>query len=73
MSEYPNSPLGLSPHLWDVLACPCPRHANVEADEAVGEIVCSECETRFPVRDGIPVMLLDEAIPGPRGVGASGS
>ena len=33
MSQYPNSPLGLSPHLWDVLACPCEKHAAVEADE----------------------------------------
>ena len=32
MSHYPNSPLGLSPHLWDVLACPCEKHAAVEAD-----------------------------------------
>lgn len=72
MSEYPNSPLGLSPHLWDVLACPCPQHAKVEADEATNEIVCTECETRFPVRVGIPVMLLDEATPGPNGIGNAG-
>ncbi len=67
--QYPNSPLGLSPHLWDVLACPCPKHAPVEADEAAGDIVCTACATRFPVRDGIPVMLLDEATPGPNGIG----
>lgn len=72
MSEYPNSPLGLSPHLWDVLACPCPQHATVDADEAENEIVCTECATRFPVRDGIPVMLLDEATPGPNGIGNAG-
>ena len=68
--QYPGYPLGLSPHLWDVLACPCPQHANVEADEEAGEIVCSACATRFPVRDGIPVMLLDEATPGPQGIGS---
>ena len=73
MSEYPNSPLELSPHLWDVLACPCPQHAKVEADEDTGEIVCTECATRFPVRDGILVMLLDEATPGPNGIGTTGS
>ena len=69
MSQYPNSPLGLSPHLWDVLACPCPRHAAVEADEADEMIVCTLCATRFPVRDGIPVMLLDDATPGSNGIG----
>ena len=61
MSHYPNSPLGLSPHLWDVLACPCEKHAAVEADEEASEIVCSKCSRRFPVRDGIPVMLMDQA------------
>jgi uncharacterized protein YbaR (Trm112 family) len=61
--------LGLPAVLWDVLACPCPRHAPIEADEAAGQIVCTACRTRFDVRDGIPVMLLDEATPGPAGVG----
>ena len=70
MSSYPKSPLGLSPHLWDVLACPCPQHASVTADEDHDEIVCTACATRFPVRDGIPVMLIDEATPGPGGIGA---
>lgn len=69
MSSYPGSPLGLSPHLWDVLACPCPQHAALKADENAGDIVCTVCATRFPVRDGIPVMLIDEATPGPDGIG----
>lgn len=73
MGQNPIAPLGLSPHLWDVLACPCPRHAKVEADEHSREILCSACATRFPVRDGIPVMLLDEATPGPGGIGVSGN
>ena len=73
MEQYPISPLGLSPHLWDVLACPCPQHSKVEADEVAGEIVCTACATRFPVREGIPVMLLDEATPGPNGIGTTGA
>ena len=63
------TPLGLPAMLWGVLACPCPEHAPVEPDEATGQIVCTRCRTRFDVRDGIPVMLLDEATPGPHGVG----
>jgi uncharacterized protein YbaR (Trm112 family) len=52
--------------LLDVLACPCPNHAPVEQ---VGEgIRCAVCEAVFPIRDGIPVMLLDQARPGPSGV-----
>jgi len=64
------APLGVASALWDVLACPCPSHAPVEPDEAAGCAVCTRCRTTFDVRDGIPVMLLDEAHPGPRGIGA---
>ena len=61
--------LGIPADLWDVLACPCPQHAAVTADEAAQRVVCTVCRTSFEVRDGIPVMLLDEAAPGPAGVG----
>ena len=56
------SALGIAPELWDVLACPCPAHAPVRPDEATGRIICTECGRSFEVRDGIPVMLLDEAM-----------
>ncbi len=52
-------PLGLDAALWEVLACPCPQHAPVTADEAGGQIACTKCDARFAVRDGIPIMLLD--------------
>jgi uncharacterized protein len=52
---------GIDPALWDLLACPCPAHGDVSLDTALGEIVCTACGLRFPIRDGIPVMLLDEA------------
>ena len=32
-------------------------------DEAARRIICRRCRTSFEVRDGIPVMLLDEALP----------
>jgi uncharacterized protein YbaR (Trm112 family) len=62
------APLGISADLWEILACPCPAHAPVRPDEATGRIVCTECGRSFPVSDGIPVMLLDEAILPPEGV-----
>ncbi len=58
----------IDPRLLEILACPCPQHAPVEPDGDA--LSCTRCRTRFPVRDGIPVMLLDEAEPGPRGIGA---
>jgi len=63
--------LGISADLWEVLACPCDRHAPVVADKESGRVVCTHCRTSFDVRDGIPVMLIDEATPGPHGVGVN--
>jgi uncharacterized protein YbaR (Trm112 family) len=47
--------------LLDILACPnC--HGNVEYLPDENVIVCrGECGYRYPVRDDIPVMLIDEA------------
>lgn len=49
----------LDPRLLEILACPLPHHAPVAVDG--DEVVCTECGLRFPIRDGIPVMLVDEA------------
>ena len=62
MSEpAPPGVLGIPAELWDVLACPCPDHAPLRADEATSRLVCTTCGRSFEVRDGIPVLLLDEA------------
>ena len=65
--------MSLDPVLLEVLACPCEHHAPVRADEVNAQIVCTRCETTFPIRDDIPVMLLDEATPGPNGIGGVGT
>jgi uncharacterized protein YbaR (Trm112 family) len=46
--------------LLEILVCPNDR-ADVQYLEAEQVIVCSTCGYRYPVRDGIPVMLIDEA------------
>lgn len=44
--------------LLDILACPaCKADVKLENDK----IVCVGCGRRYPVREGIPVMLIDEA------------
>ena len=48
--------------LLDILVCPkC--HATLRVDEAASELVCTgaDCGLAYPVRDDIPVMLIDEA------------
>lgn len=55
--------LGLDPLLLEILACPCEVHAPLTVDQQRSLLVCTACHRGFPVRDGIPVMLLDEAVP----------
>lgn len=44
--------------LLKILACPlCKTDLKLEGDR----IVCSKCARRYPVKDGIPIMLIDEA------------
>lgn len=44
--------------LLEILACPACK-SDVELRE--GRIVCRKCGRKYPVRDGIPIMLIDEA------------
>jgi hypothetical protein len=57
----------LDPELLELLACPSDDHAPLREDAAA--LVCTYCASRFRVEDGIPVLLLDEATPGPNGLG----
>ena len=50
----------IDPELLEILVCPNDRGA-VEFLEEQQVIVCGTCGYRYPVRDGIPVMLIDEA------------
>ena len=46
--------------LLDILVCPnCRGDVEYHAEQEV--IVCTKCGLRYPVRDDIPVMLIDEA------------
>lgn len=45
----------------ELLACPAPHHAPLRHDEPAHTLTCTECGRVFEVRDGIAVLLLDEA------------
>lgn len=50
----------LAPELLEILVCPkCKGELEYREREAV--LVCAACRLRYPVRDDIPVMLIDEA------------
>jgi uncharacterized protein YbaR (Trm112 family) len=48
--------------LLEILACPA-CHAPLQLQEEDTELVCTgqDCGLAYPVRDGIPVLLIDEA------------
>ena len=46
--------------LLDILACPvCKSGLNYLKEQQ--ELVCMPCRLAYPVRDDIPIMLIDEA------------
>lgn len=55
----------VDPRLLELLVCPaCRATLRLEEHRAGGqgvELVCTGCGLAYPVRDGIPVMLVDEA------------
>ncbi len=55
----------IDPKLLEILACPaCKTEVKLSEDR----LVCVQCQRRYPIRDGIPVMLIEEAErPGGRG------
>jgi uncharacterized protein YbaR (Trm112 family) len=48
----------LDPALLDIIVCP---DCHGELSLAGAELVCGSCGLAYPVTDGIPVLLVDEA------------
>ena len=44
--------------LLDILACPACKGDVEQKDE---KIVCTRCGKKYPIKDGIPIMLINEA------------
>ena len=51
---------GVDPKLLEILVCPATKSA-LRYDEAAQELISEEAGLAYPIRDGIPVMLVDEA------------
>lgn len=48
------------PKLLEILVCPLTK-APLEYDEAKQELISRQAKLAFPIREGIPIMLVDEA------------
>ena len=56
----------IHPELAEILVCPA-DHGDLIQHEETFRLVCVVCNRSYPVRDGIPVMLIEEAEGGPDG------
>ena len=51
----------ISPELLEILVCPLCKKSLVLKHEGES-LQCSECRRVYPIRDGIPILLVDEAV-----------
>jgi len=49
----------VDPKLLEILVCPVDKEPVKQEGDF---LICSVCKRKYPIREGIPVMLVDEAI-----------
>jgi len=62
MSDSFNTPSTVDPRLLEVLVCPVTR-GTLSYDRARQELVSKGAKLAFPIRDGVPILLIGEARP----------
>jgi uncharacterized protein len=55
-------PSEIDPKLLEILVCPLTK-APLRYDREAQELISEEAGLAYPIRDGIPIMLVDEARP----------
>jgi hypothetical protein len=55
-----NPTTGVDPRLLEILVCPVTR-GPLEYDRARGELISRSARLAYPIRDGVPIMLPEEA------------
>jgi len=51
---------GVDPKLLEILVCPLTK-GPLEYDRSKQELISHQAKLAYPIRDGIPIMLVDEA------------
>lgn len=54
--------MGIHPDLLNILACPKCK-GEIQLNEKEDGLTCLACQVVYPIREDIPIMLIDEAIP----------
>ncbi|MSP04308.1 MAG: Trm112 family protein [Acetobacteraceae bacterium] len=60
MSDTAPPPVPVDPRLLEILVCPLTK-GELEYDRAAGELISRRAGLAYPIRDGIPIMLPEEA------------
>lgn len=53
--------MAISKELLDILACPKCK-GDIRLNERGDGLICEACQLMYPIKDDIPIMLIDEAI-----------
>ncbi len=56
----PPPPSPVDPRLLEILVCPLTK-GPLEYDAVAGELISRRAGLAYPIRDGIPIMLIEEA------------
>lgn len=62
MSDAFNTPNTVDPRLLEVLVCPVTR-GPLSYDRQANELVSKSARLAYPIREGVPIMLAEEARP----------
>ncbi|PQZ78628.1 MULTISPECIES: Trm112 family protein [unclassified Brevundimonas] len=60
MSDAFNTPVSVDPRLLEVLVCPVTR-GRLTYDRERNELISAGAKLAFPIRDGVPIMLAEDA------------
>ncbi len=60
MSDAFHTPSSVDPRLLEVLVCPITR-GRLDYDREANELISKGAKLAFPIRDGVPIMLPEEA------------
>lgn len=60
MSDAFHTPVSVDPRLLEVLVCPVTR-GRLSFDRDAGELISPGAKLAYPIREGVPIMLPEEA------------
>ena len=59
--QHQEEVMAISKDLLDILACPKCK-GDIHLNSTQDGLVCEACRLMYPIKDDIPIMLIDEAI-----------